>query len=258
MIVGWERLGAYIDRELAPAEAAEVAAAIARDPDIAARVATLSRLKASATSADPQSDAMPPSPALRPRFRAWPAVAAACTVFALLGSAALWQWLPATAPEHAWLEDAAEEYQSWLAGGTGRPDDSRIRIGLQAHETEQVPDLSAAKLSLVHVSLTPSGAGSGLFLGYQGVHGCRLGLWIGASEASLVDLPTKVAVDALEGYVWRVEDTGYALLARGMDAVRLRMLAEAVSRITHQRQRLDESARIALRETTGIGAPCLG
>lgn len=259
MNIGWEQLGAYIDRELAPAEAAEVAAAIARDPDLAARVATLSRLKAGVINVDPQSGAMPPPfPALRPRPSAWPAAVAACAVFALVGLAALWQWLPATGPERAWLEDAAAEYQSWVADSAAEPGDARIRIGLQAHETEQVPDLSAAKLSLVHVSLAPGGAGSGLFLGYQGIHGCRLGLWIGATEATLAEQPTRVAPGDLEGYVWRVGETSYALLARGMDPARLQMLAEAVSRITHQQQRLDESGRIALRATTGIGAPCVG
>lgn len=47
--MSWERLNAYVDGELAPADAAAVASAVAQDPGLARRVATLARLKANVT-----------------------------------------------------------------------------------------------------------------------------------------------------------------------------------------------------------------
>ncbi|MEZ5830812.1 MAG: anti-sigma factor [Dongiaceae bacterium] len=259
MSIGWERLNAYVDRELAPAEAAEVAAAIARDPDLAARAATLSGLKAGVAGADLLADAAPPpAPVPRNPAGARMAVIAAIVVFALIAAGALWHWLAPAAAEDAWLADAVAGYESWLAADAGQPGDARIRLSVQEQQAEQVPDLSAAKLTLVHVSLAPAGEGSGLFLGYEGIHGCRLGLWIGATDAALNDQPAAISSGALTGYAWRVDKASYALLSRGMDMERLKLFAQAVSRITHQQQRLDDAARVALSMTTGVGAPCHG
>jgi hypothetical protein len=216
-------------------------------------------LKAGVSNVDPSGGAMPPPrPAPVPRQRRWPAVAAACAAVMLTGLAALWQLLPGAEPGDAWRNRAAAAYQCWAAAGANAPEQQPVRIDLQGIEAGQVPDLSAAKLSLVHVSIAPAGQASGLFLGYRGIHGCRLGLWIGAADAAVGDQPMKIAVGTLDGYAWRVETTTYALMSGGMDPARLEKFAEAVSRITRQQQRLDDPARIALRETTAIGAPCAG
>ena len=49
----WEQLNAYVDGELPPDEAADVAEAIAREPVLAREVAALTALKASVAQAAP-------------------------------------------------------------------------------------------------------------------------------------------------------------------------------------------------------------
>ena len=57
MKTDWDKLNGYVDGELDAAGAAEVATSVARDPDIAARVATLHRLKAAASAVSDRADA---------------------------------------------------------------------------------------------------------------------------------------------------------------------------------------------------------
>jgi anti-sigma factor RsiW len=65
--ISWEVLNAYVDEELPPHAAAEVAAAVARDPSTAARVATLARLRSTVRALPVGEDA--PSPVLPGRAR---------------------------------------------------------------------------------------------------------------------------------------------------------------------------------------------
>lgn len=87
--VSLDRLNAYVDDELSAEEAAEVAAAIACDPRLAERVATLSRLRAVARRLPPEM--APPAFMLPPRrrSRAVLPVAAALALAACIGFLAL-------------------------------------------------------------------------------------------------------------------------------------------------------------------------
>jgi anti-sigma factor RsiW len=243
--IGWDRLNAYVDKELDAAAAAGVAAAIARDPDLAARVATLSRLKANTRALPPSDLAAPalslPSPWSVRRF----APLAASLVLLVAASVILWAWLPRAGEQGAWLAEAVAAHLAWLDAGSGAPEASnRIEIALEAREAAQIPVAS-------------EGGGDGIFLGYQGIHGCRVGLWIGEAVAGLQRRPAMVVSGGVAGYVWRTGNIGYALLARGMDPDRLRSLADAAARITGQHHRLDGDIRTALRHTAESGRPCL-
>jgi anti-sigma factor RsiW len=250
----WQTLNAYVDGELAPAEAAAVAAALAREPELAARVASLSRLKAWSSGLAPDSVPppafQPPVPARAPRPLALAAGAAAL----LLALAVAWFWPFTAPPAEAWLDKAVSAHLAWLeqpADRGGAPIDAALEPSL----TEGIPDLTEAHLTLVYVKLAPgSGAGHGLQLGYRGIHGCRVSLWIAEAVAGMGETPAALARQGVAGYGWRVGATGFALLARGMDPDRLRLLAEVVARLT--REAPDEETRIALQQTTVVGAPC--
>jgi anti-sigma factor RsiW len=250
----WERLNAYVDGELSPTEAAEVAAAVARDAELAGRVATLTRLKAATSSLAPEHQAPPPPrlPAHRPRSYALPLVAS--LMLLIVAAAAVWSWGSDSRPANAWLAQAAASHRAWIETAGAGETPSKVLAALQAGDIVDVPDLTDAHLSLVHAAAEPKAGG--IFLGYRGIHGCRVGLWIGAPSSDLGVQLKPVASDDIAGYAWRLGDTGYALLARGMDPSRLKQLADAVAKITGQGNRLDQEIRTALRNTTRTGAPC--
>lgn len=249
----WQRLNAYVDGELDPAAAAEVAASIARSPDLAARVATLSRLKAAAVELEPGAE--PPTPRLRrwtPRRLA--AMVAAAAVVVAIGLGAALRLAPDRASGTAWLEGAVVAHAAWLdQKATDGPAPAAVALG------HGVPDLTDARLTLDRVTVSDGSPGrppAGTFAGYRGSRGCRVGLWIADAAEGLGEAPSPIATAGLEGYAWRAGAIGYALVARGMDKARLAALADAVSRITHRQQRLDEALRTALRDTSA-GTPCL-
>ncbi len=257
MTIDWQTLNAYVDGELAPGEAARVAAAMARQPKLAARVATLSRLKAVANELQPPLAApAPPLPPRRaPTTRQGLALAAAA--LAAVAILALWFWPASAPPGPLWLDSAVTAHLEWLArtpegdGGAPQP------VALDQTGTAGIPDLSEAHLTLVYVNLVPGrGQGHGLQLGYRGIHGCRVSLWIAEATAGLGETPAAVGATDVAGYAWRVGESGFALLARGMDPDRLRLLATTVARMTRQGQEQDAETRIALRQTTQTGAPC--
>jgi anti-sigma factor RsiW len=255
--IGWDHLNAYVDGELAPAEAARVAAAVARDPHLAARIATLSRLKATTAGLSPPGEA-PPAPRPRASPSGWRFGALAASVAVMIaGAAALWSWSAGSGRQSAWLGEAVAAQHAWLDRGASLETGDRIEVALRAWDIARIPDLSEARLSLVHVALVPGdGRPQGVLLGYQGIHGCHVGLWIGGTVSGLGDRPVKVESADVAGYAWRDAGTGYALLARGMDPGRLKLLADAVFRITRNGQRVDERIQTALRETTETGRPC--
>jgi anti-sigma factor RsiW len=253
--LSWERLNAYVDGELGPAEAAEVAAAIARDRELAARVASLTRLKAVASSLPPQQDP-PPVPRLRPpaRRRNLLLPTAAALVLALLAAIAGWSWLPGPQQPDRWLAQAAAAHQAWIDGETPSGAPAEALAALASGNLVHVPDLSDAHLALVQLSAQPE-AGS-VFLGYRGIHGCQVGLWIGSAPPDLGPQPLAVASGDIAGYAWRLGETGYALLSHGMDPDRLKLLAETVATIISRDDALDQDIRAALHNSTVIGAPC--
>ncbi|MFZ5791057.1 MAG: zf-HC2 domain-containing protein [Pseudomonadota bacterium] len=250
----WERLNAYVDGELSPAEAAEVAAAVARDAELAGRVATLTRLKAATSGLAPQHPAPPPPrlPARRSRSYALPLVAS--LVLLIVAAVSIWLWRPDSQPPDSWLAQAAASHRAWIQSAGAGEAPGKVLAALQAGDIVDVPDLTDAHLSLVHAAAESKTGG--VFLGYRGIHGCRVGLWIGAPSPDLGAQPKPVASDDIAGYAWRLGNTGYALLARGMDPSRLKQLADAVAKITGQGNRLNQEIRTALRNTAQTGAPC--
>src|SRR3546814_7839019 len=91
-----------------------------------------------------------------------------------------------------------------------------------------------------------------LFVGYVGVNGCRLGLWIApAAEGLGADL-TEHRERNLTSYTWRVENTGYAVLAAGMDERRL----SAIARRLEQATRKAAETSVAGRADPAMEAPC--
>lgn len=256
-LLSWTTLNAYVDGELEPDLAARVAAALARDRQAAAKVATLTRLRAAVRATAP-AEAAPPFvlPRARPRAARLMPWAAALLVAAVLGAVMLGgdRLRPGASP----LAAAIAAHQLWLAQS---PPDAPARLGVElaGAEASSLPDLSLASLRLVHLSLDPSGRrGGGMLAGYVGPNGCRVGLWIAPADAALPAEPAMRDRDGLAIRAWRGEHASYALLGRGIDAVRLDGIAALVARITRDEPGVPREQVAALAEARSVRPACIG
>ena len=257
----WEMLGAYVDGELTQEERAEIAAELARDPDVAARVASLSLLKACTASAAPappplqmlQVPAPPSRTVLTFAARALLATCAAI-VLAMIVSSALQMRAPMPVLELTALRQATSLHEAWLAG-IGTPE----TFAFQGNPWPAgAPDLREAKLRLVHVHRASDREhhGAARFFGYLGPNGCRLGLRISDDYSGHPSDPRAVRLGDISGYVWERDGKAYAIVARGMDPLRLTSLASVIARILERQNRIDNDLRVALRRSATTGSAC--
>lgn len=255
--LSWTTLNAYVDGELEPDQAAQVAAALAHDREAAAQVATLTKLRATVKAASSIPEAPPfLLPQSRPRLARWAPWAAAACVALFIGAASL--GIGQRQAPGSSLSAAIAAHQLWLAqspSGTA----PRLGIELAGAEAGALPDLSLASLRLVHLSLDPAGrGGGGMLAGYVGPNGCRVGLWIAPVEAALPPQPAVQDRDGLLVRAWRGERASYALLGRGIDSARLDGIAALVARITRDEPGVPREQVAALAEARSVGPACIG
>lgn len=254
--ITWEMLNAYVDQELDPRRAALVADAVACDHGLAARVATLSKLRATARELPPASDAPRPLALWTLtgfRSRRVMAVAASILLAVVLGSALLWR---GPEEENASKEAANAIHREWLAGRSLLPKDAPIEFAMASRFVGMLPDLSAANLRLVFLSAEPVVQGHGIFGGYVGAHGCRLGLSITPSRGGDTAIRASENSDAILIRTWRSDGAEYALMSYSMDLDRLDRLALIVAELVRQRGPATDEQRIALRATETVGKAC--
>ena len=254
MSTDWAKLNAYVDGELDSSTAAEVASAIAGDPDLARKTAALHRLKA-VTSGLSLVDNPPPLPNVV-RLRAqwiWPAriAAAAILLIAITGIVMFDRLKPSS--DIAIFESAFRAHEQWMTAGP------MPQISMPALDAAFVANLSDANLKIVYAATTSeAGAAGARLLGFEGPHGCKLGLWIapghgGAQNGQLKLVPTRRGIAA---ETWETVDATYMLLAKGMEAERLDSYAKAISVIVIRGPYAQDQDKIALRAVTGSGTPC--
>lgn len=251
-MIDWEKLNAYADRELDDAAAAEVAAAAARNPAVAARVASLARLKAAMPQAANGLGAAPPWPARFPAPRAgrrFPVALAASLAAGAVGLALVLHGQQPV-PAHPRAGTLVEARQ-WLSGPLPQDAAGGIAVASGNGTRRRLPDLSPAGLRLAWLQ---GGAGGEMIAGYVGPHGCRLGLWIRSTPArALAEATTGLEVSA-----WATSRDNYVLLSQGMDPVRFRRYAGAIAALTRQEGAPQDSLRIALEDAATVGHPCEG
>ena len=264
MTISWDQLSAYVDGELDATGRAKVATALARDPDLAARVASLSQLKAAASAVRPADVSgappfvLPRRPATRisVRARQWAAMAAALVV-AIFSGAAVYSWSRAVGPGMAGLEQAGAMHGVWMNTSRLSAGATDVQMQFGPHETVRVPDLGEAKLKLVYQAFERDQARRpAVFIGYLGPNGCRLGLWIGRHPGGAVSRPMLVRVGELDSYVWSNGRYDYAIVAKGMDQPRLGSLATIIANIIERDHHLDEQLQVALRGSAMTGTVC--
>lgn len=252
--MSWEALNAYVDDELPPAAAADVAAAVARDPDLAARVASLSRLRATTRSLPHDMHA----PALRPpgRRQGFAALAASLVIVAGFG-AAIWSfsW---TSQDGGPLSAAVTAHHAWLADAKPARG-GRLEVEMAGASANALPDLTLASLTLVHLSLDPAiRKGGGVLAGYVGPNGCRVGLWIAPHHGPTHPRPVADDRDGLMIRRWSGTEADYALLGRDIDSLRLDRIAALVAMLTRMDPVIPRNQIAALNEARSIAPACTG
>lgn len=253
----WQKLNAYVDGELAPADAAEVAARVADDRRMASVVATLTRLKAVTAAAALEGASMAVVPMRPPGRRRWAMAAAAALVVAGAAGALVGLDRP-----DARVAALVERHLAWASQDERTFVDSATaahilvamgRLGI----TAEIPDLTDAGLQVARISvLDPSGAAAGLHVGYVGNRGCRVSLVIEPAAADR--LPAAAQSSSAEYASWVVKDVAYSLIAVGMHPPRFAMIAARAEAATRDRAPLAEPMREALRDQRDASPPCVG
>ncbi len=255
--VTFELLNAYVDGELNTATAAEVARAVANNPGLARQVASLSRLRSALGESieTPPLTISPPRPANVSKT----AIAASIAFLMFVAGSVLVSTfdrsLRADLLQHAWqLHDGWSIDQKTTQARTGI-----VRADYAKTIPEvYIPDLSAARLSLVHVVVKPfSGSRKALLAGYRGSRGCKISLTVFPAPLSLGEEMSATQNGKNEGYAWRTGSVGYILMSAGMDSARFQMLAKSVHQTSLQHLPFDKRTRMALRKSRDNSAPCL-
>jgi len=253
-------LSAYVDGELDAARAADVMAAAARDPALARELSALARLKASLGDSVevPVLDIDLTRRAPRRRV-AMMAYAACVAVLIVALSFVLFGLGPSN--DLAWARAA---HKSWTeATETGAPTATAVpaagaRTAPGAYMPgAYVPDLAAAKLSIAYVGQARvQGGRRAMVVGYRGTRGCKVSLIVAKSAGHFTRTLERLAIAPHRGFAWRAGDLDYLVIAEGMAAPRLALIARSVRETSLHRLPLDQATRTALAKSRATSAPC--
>ncbi len=255
--ITFEMLNTYVDGELDATAAAEVARAVADDPSLAREVAALSRLRsavAESIEAPPLSVPEPPSVTGRGT-----AIAASIAVVLFIAGSILMSSFDRNLGSE-WLARAWQMHRGWSIDGITAQTRAELLLAqyVDAVPGAFVPELSASRLALVHVTAAPLTAGRQVLLaGYRGTRGCKISLLVFPSLGALSEALIPFRDGKNEAYGWRAGSLGYVIMSDGMDSGRFRLLAESVRHTSRQQVPFDERTRMALRESRDKSAPCL-
>lgn len=232
----WETLNAYVDGELDAQDRRAVAETLARDPVLAARVATLTRLKQGV-----KASVVPPRRA--PVARATLEWACAAALVVLVGTG----WLALSSRPPA--DPARAAFTAWGAAGSPA-NDVRPAGGPNGFPL----DLGAAGFRLVYLS--PDDGSAGRLAGYEGRHGCRLAVWSGPSRGQ-AGREIAQGSGGLRVARWDSGERRYVLLSEMVPAERFALLAEAAVLLTEPNK--TDRLRLALDRAIGLSErPCTG
>lgn len=228
-----EELGAYVDGELTPDEAAVVARAIARDQDIANQIACLTRLKAVIPQIVPETPieipAKPPTPRLRQSY------AAAIVAFAVITGITAFLFLGEKEGSNGWLAAAQGQHDAWVLKSSNEnykpaQPPKLIALASQAYGSGLFfPDLSAARLSLVAANVSGQTNSKTLHLGYVGSRGCRVSLFV--LSKPIARTRTLIKNGSIRVATWHHGESGYILMSSGMDPRHFATLAEMLGKL---------------------------
>ncbi len=252
--INYETLNAYVDGELNAERAADVLAAAAEDPAIARELSSLSRVKASLShDVSPSSlDIVIPR-----RRRRWPNALAAClALFLAVATAGLTLTFRGDSRglDVAWVQRV---HGSWsIADGSIAPTSISGRDAT-IDPAAYVPDLSAAKLSIVHTGwVAGPNDDRALLIGYRGTRGCKVTLIVVPDADAFADELVAFDSPTNRGYSWRAGRRGYVVFAEGMAEARFSLIARSLRDASLRHLPLNQGTQHALAESRAKSVPC--
>lgn len=257
-----EMLSAYVDGELSPDDDARVADAIARSPQLAKRVARLSRVKSELAGL-----AVSPGKPIRfPRRRrsmAMMAIAASVGLFIAVISGILTGQFNFSQDSRDWYETAAATHTNWLLQPV-EAEASEVDANIYLANVNRLqlpvyaPDLRDARLRLTYIKFIESSGArpNALHLGYTGRRGCRLTMWVTSAPKGMSAKLIEARNGKLRGFRWRADKVAYALFATGMAKQRFSTIAEKVYEATGKSHGFDAEMRLALEQASRSAPPC--
>lgn len=249
----FESLSAYVDGELAPERAAEIADLAARDRSVAQQLARLHALKASVSGLGGRTGPAPAPREVCGRLHGARVVAAlaACLVMLAAGIALFaFAVFDGERRSPALVADAVALHDDWLKTGSGPLAPAAMPPGQRASL------LAASGLIQVHHDAAARlGAFAASHSGFVGANGCRLSLFeVPVSEADAAAEPM-VGDDALHVASWQTADTRFIAIARDMNKTRFAVVTEALRNSTEEPAATDGDVMASLEAAR---QPCLG
>lgn len=267
-----QQVNAYVDGELSAHAAAALVRQMARDPEMAERVATLTRLKSEMRDLPlPPGLSAPDLSALleadkpattrrrdgptRPWWHIrWGKISGIVTVMVMVLAVALtglWAYglrsgnIANPARENL-VEAAVAHHLEWMQGpaaiGQSGPE-LTLATFARTHQRVYLPDLGASGLQIIR---SAAFAKDGVQVGYVGVHDCRLSLFI-LPDANPSQTPLReLRSDTARVFSWRTNGLDYLLIAAGMDPSRLDLISKAVFDATGNLQPFNPTTQLAL------------
>lgn len=252
--ISWEMLNAYVDGELEAETSARVASAIADDPALARRAATLSRLRAASRCLGSAPARAPVPPPQSKRNLARRALAVAATLLAVIAFGALWIGTGGDRTGGTAFGAAVAAHRHWLDQDVAAQDDP-ASVQPAALQVGGFPDLSSAAMRLVYVAREPRDERGGIFAGYRGPNGCRIGLHIGPPLAGLSASVSAADHEDFSIRAWRTGKASVIVTARGVSTARLEQIAGLIARDMRDPRSAPEER---LAEGPAAGPNCTG
>ncbi|AZO77897.1 MULTISPECIES: hypothetical protein [unclassified Bosea (in: a-proteobacteria)] len=240
----WEKLNAFADGELAPAEQRAVAERLASSPETAETLRGIVRLKQElrALPADEAPLRPPLSAPPRPRLRPLAAIAAALVIAAA-----------ATLTPILLRRDTAETFLAASLAAHEQFASSAPRPLATVAPTAALPVASElARLGLQPIWQATSAAGQ-VRIGFVGARGCRLSMHV-SPHAEPAPVPDQGA-QTLAG--WNAGGRGYLLIATGMPPARFELITGFIKALTSEPADRVEPLRTALQNDWRSAQPCL-
>jgi hypothetical protein len=265
----WQALSAYVDGELDATEGAAVAEIAGNHRAVAEQISVLYQLKgathaALAAPAGDLTDLLPKAPR-RSRMMRTLQLAAALLVVAVLTAGWFWFRPAEGALPPELLATARMLHTEWLHAQETGADEGKPATLVAAlarfRHLPVVPDLESGKLFVDrvsfadHTSFAGNKGGHVLQVGYRGLHGCHLSLFV-FSDVKLPGALTRLDAGKDRFYGWQVHDLGYLLFAEGMDGNRFDLIARKVEEETRSRAPFDGTTRQALAESKRRSKSC--
>jgi len=243
-----ELLNAYVDGELSRDEAAWLARAAARDPAIAARIATLRELKAAVPALVPERRIALPS---RVRTRVTPGFAAvAAGLLLLIATGMLHLYLQSESESARWARFLQSHHEAWAFARDAKP----ARFLPTSGPARLLPlDLESARLTFVGHQKVSFAGKTVVRTGYEGTRGCRVSLYVYPGGTVLDE---SAFSQTLLVRKWEIGQQGFALMADGMAKVRFEGLARAVEKALRAGSQPDPGSRQRLAQARRTSPPC--